>query len=130
MSVRSKSTTWIAVPFTKNKLSTPSPPLPSSSRYRSNSGSHPHPSGASHTVSQSRKWPAAVLRRMLSALEFSAFDGRTSSTAWSSDCGGAMATILPRFPITVGVPVMLFALCSAGASGSGVRVQCAVVLRQ
>ena len=47
---------------------------------------------------------------------------------WYGDCGGA--TTLPRFPITVGVPVMLFALCSAGASGSGVRVQCAVVLRQ
>ena len=123
-SLKSKSTTCTAVPFTKNTLSTPS----SASRYRSNSGSHAQAAGASHTASQSRKWPAAVLRRMLSAVEFGAFDGRSSSSACAAERGGA--TALPRFPMTVGVPVTLFALWSAGARGRGVRVQCAVVLRQ
>ena len=75
-SVRSQSTPWIAVPFTTNKLSTPSPPALVSNRYLSNSGSQAFPDAASHTTSQSRKWPAAVLRRMLSPVEFTALSGR------------------------------------------------------
>ena len=120
--------TRIAVPLTTNKLNTPSPPAFVSSRYLSNSGSHAFPSSASHTTSQSRKWPAAVLRRMLSPVELTALSGRTSRMEPCADCGGA--TILPRLPMTVGVPVMLLMLWSSEGRGRAVRVQWWVVLRQ
>lgn len=78
---------------------------------------------------QSRKWPGAVLARMLSALEFGAFDGRIAKRVSEKGPEGG-ATSLPRLPMTVGVPVTLFALGSSEGSGKGVRVQAFVVLRQ
>lgn len=59
---------------------------------------------------------------MLRAVEFTALEGRTTSK-WL-----LRERILPRFPMTVGVFVMLLVL--AMSRGRGVRVQLFVVLRQ
>lgn len=93
------------------------------------SGSATHPSALSHTTRQSRKCPWAVLARTLSPVAFGAFEGRTAKSVSAAGPAGG-ATSLPRLPMTVGVPVMLFALGSSLGVGSGVRVHAAVVLRQ
>ena len=115
---RSISRTVTFVPFTKNKLNMPSPPPPCNgvtSLYLSKRGSHPHPSGDSHTTSQSLKCSCEVLERMLIAEELGALEGRIASKLELCEMS------FPRFPITVGVFVTVFAL--GREKGKGVRVQ-------
>lgn len=120
-----KSETCTCVPLTRNTLSTPS----ASSLERSNRGSATHPLVLSHRTFQSTKLPRAVLPRMLSPVALGALEGRSANRVPApGPVRGAM--IFPRFPMTVGVPVMLLTLGRADGRGRGVRVQNAVGLRQ
>lgn len=63
-------------------------------------------------------------------MELGAFDGRRARRVVEVEKEEGMGTSLPRFPMTVGVLVMLFMEGDGKDKGSGVRVQCVVVLRQ